>query len=176
MRAPARDAVDASIAPLRDALLERARADAARTRAEARAGAAARLEHASAESAEKIAAARAEGEGAADEEAARETSAARRRARELVLSAEREALDELRVRVRETILSARGRPEYEPLLERLAAMASSQLGPDAVIERDPPGAGGVRARLDGRRVDNPLVAIADRSLDALGIDVEALWS
>ena len=121
-------------------------------------------------------AARVEGERAAAREAARRHAAAARRARETRLAARRSLVDELRRRAREAVLELRERPDYPELLERLSDAARSQLGDDAKLEVDPPGRGGVIGRRGDASVDYTLPAMADRTIDEMGVALERLWA
>jgi len=118
---------------------------------------------------------RLDGERAASREVARVHATAVRTARESKLHAQRTLLDELRSRALEAALRLRGDPGYEQLLDRLAELAGEQLGRDAEIERDPPGAGGLRARTGTRSVDYTLPALAERTIDGFGDRLGDLW-
>lgn len=160
----------------RDSLLVDARAAARRRLDEAEADARACVEAARREADETIARARAQGEAEGRVEAAHEDARERALARMDVLAAQREAYDELRRRAREAARGLREQPGYADLLERLAAAARRDLGDDAELEIDPPGAGGVRARAGSRRVDYTLAALADRCVAQLGTGVKRLWT
>ena len=159
----------ATTEPLHDALLEQAHADAARILARAEERAAHIAAAAEERAASILADARAEGAGAASLEGGREQAAARRRARALVLAAQRQIWDELRAAARSAVREAAD----EALLERLAQTARRQLGGDAVIERD--AAGGLRASAGVRRVDYTLEPLVDRCLALLGSAVSEVW-
>lgn len=118
---------------------------------------------------------RAEGERAAEHEAVRRRAAATRRAREIRLEAQRRQVEELRRRAREAVLELRDDARYRELVERLSRAAREQLGDDAEIVVDPPGAGGVIGRRGDASVDYTLPAIADRVVDDLGVELEELW-
>ncbi len=120
--------------------------------------------------------ARVEGERAAAREAARRRAATARRARETRLAARRGLVDELRRRAREAVLELRERPDYPELLERLSDAARSQLGDDAELEVDLPGRGGVIGRRGDASVDYTLPAMADRTIDEMGVALERLWA
>ncbi|MGZ6256709.1 MAG: hypothetical protein ACXWMB_06805, partial [Candidatus Limnocylindria bacterium] len=113
-----------------------------------------------------------EGEAAADVDTNREWTTARRRARGLILSAQREMNEELRAAVAR---AARADPRYPALLERLARDGQRQLGPGAEVELDRDGEGGVRVMRKGRRIDWSLAAIVAGGLDRLGPRVTELW-
>jgi hypothetical protein len=165
-----------NLEPLREAVLEQARTDSARIRAEASARAAETVGLAEREGVAGVEQARAEGTAAGRSRGGRELAAARREARRLVLEAKRDLHDELRARARAAALAVREEAGYPALLEALSAAARRQLGEHAVLEIDPPDAGGVRAAAGGRSVDYTLVALTDRCLEKLGRRIEELWA
>jgi hypothetical protein len=59
-------------------------------------------------------------------------------------------------------------PRYPLLLDRLEMLAHRQLGPDAVVLRDPADGPGLVATAGARRVDYRLATLARRALDARG--------
>lgn len=165
-----------TIAAARDALLAEARDRAAVLLAEAEADTAARLAEARREAEEIVASARARGEAEGRAQAAREAAVEHAQVRAAVLAARREALDVLRVRAHEAVMGLRENPGYDDLLDRLTAQARRDLGDDAVVERDPPDVGGVRARCGTRSIDSTLPVLADRCVEALGGRVRSLWT
>lgn len=90
------------------------------------------------------------------------------------LTAQREALEELRARSAAAVRALRDDPCYPRLLDRLGALARAAGGADLVIEEQPDG--GVLAEAPGRIVDCTLTALAARAVDALGAEVERLWA
>ena len=116
-----------------------------------------------------------EGEVAAAKEATRRRATATRRARELRLRAQSRQVEELQRRSREAVLLLREDSRYPELLDCLARMARGQLGPDAELEVDPPGLGGVIGRKERVSVDYTLPALADRAIASLGDELERLW-
>jgi vacuolar-type H+-ATPase subunit E/Vma4 len=160
---------------VRAALIADARADAASLLAAADHDARDRIARSHEEAAELVEAARAEGAREAAERLARQHAATRREAREVVLAARRQALDELRERARTAARGLALEDRYGELREHLRNLASFQLGPDAEIIDDPDGEPGVVARDGHRRVDYRLVTLADRAVEALGADVATLW-
>jgi vacuolar-type H+-ATPase subunit E/Vma4 len=116
--------------------------------------------------------ARHEGEAAARLDTDRAWTAARRRARSLILSAQREAYDELRARL---ALAIRRDVRYPRLLERLGHAAQRQLGPGAIVETDRDGDHGVVATRRDRRVGWSLSDVVAAGLDELGPSVAELW-
>jgi vacuolar-type H+-ATPase subunit E/Vma4 len=161
---------------VRESLLADTRAAAARVRSEAEAEAAERLAHARRCAEDLVEAARRDGAEDGRVDAALQVAVARVQARGQVLAARREAYDELRRAAREAAVGLRAGPGYDDLLQRLAAAARRDLGPDADVEIDPPDAGGVRAASGSRRVDYTLLALADRCIDDLGPALRRLWS
>ncbi len=157
-----------ALAPVREALLDRARDDAERCLADAGAESAKLLDQARADAAEQLAAARASGAADADELADAELSRTRVTARGVVLSTQREAYEELR---RRAIASLRDRAELRPVL---AARATAALGGRPTV-RDAAG-GGVTGERDGRWVDCTVAALVDHALDELAGHIPELWS
>lgn len=162
--------------PLRRALHAEAEAEAARRRSEVTAECDRILAEAEADAHALSHEARLEGERAAAREAARRRAAATRRAREARLAARRSLVDELRRRAHEAVLELREQQDYPVLLQRLSDAARSQLGDDAELEVDPPGRGGVIGRRGDASVDYTLPAMADRTIDGMGVAVERLWA
>jgi hypothetical protein len=120
--------------------------------------------------------ARTEGERAAARAASRRLVDGRRRARQLVLAAERASYDEL---VAESVAAAeglRGRPEYGDLATRLAEIARRVLGEDAKIEHEPDGHAGLRASSKARTLDLTLATLARRCVERMGEQVTRLWA
>lgn len=68
----------------------------------------------------------------------------------------------------------RADPAYVAWTDRLRDELRAVLGPEAVVTEHPEG--GVVGETPGRRVASTLTGLADRALDALGSDVERLWS
>jgi hypothetical protein len=165
-----------NLEPLREAVLEQARADSARIRAEASARAAETLGRAEREGVADVERARAEGAAAGRSRGGRRLAAARREARRLVLEAKRDLHDELCARARASSLAVREEAGYPALLDVLAAAARRRLGEHAVLEVDPADVGGVRAAAGDRSVDYTLVALTDRCLERLRGRIEELWA
>jgi vacuolar-type H+-ATPase subunit E/Vma4 len=152
------------LAPVRAALLDNARAEAARIEAAAVAAAEAKLA-AAREEAERILA-QAREQGAADAAAvlAADRARARRRARAVLLAARREGYEALRAAVREAVYAWRDDPGYPQLRTGLARAARRALGPGTRV-RDAAD-GGVIGYQGGRRLDVSLTGFADRAADA----------
>ncbi len=165
-----------SVDPATEALLADARERAARILADARAQARRRVSEAERAAGETIRRARAQGEATGRLDAEREQALGRTLAHAEVLRARREAYEELRRRGRAAVLRLREEPGYAAFLDRLAAGARRELGPEAQLEIDPPGAGGVRASAGSRRLDYTLQALADGCIGELGPALNELWS
>lgn len=165
-----------TVEPLRRTLLEDARAAAERLLAHADERAAVKLAEANQRGAALIERARSEGEAIASLAGEGRHAASRRRARTLVLAAQRDLYDEFHDRALAEARALRSDPRYPALLERLAATARSQLGEDCALEVDPAGVGGVRASNGARRVDYTLDALVARCIEELGSEVERLWA
>ncbi len=161
---------------VRAALIADAHADAELLLAEADRDAQDRLARADEEAATLMETARSEGTREAAERGARQRAATRREARQIVLTAKRRTLDELRERARTAVRGLAHEDSYQDLLDRLRMLAAVQLGPDAEISVDPESEPGVIASGGHRRVDCRLVTLADRAVDGLGADVATLWT
>jgi hypothetical protein len=157
------DAVN-QLDPLRQSLLNTTSAGAAATIAKAHADATMTRAATKATAAKIIATARAEGRRATEARAQAQRVDAERAARALVLSAERGVEDKARTRALVAAMTFRYQPEYTKLLDTLESSVRRRLGPTTEIERDPPDAGGVRARLGRRSIDLTLASLVDQAL------------
>jgi vacuolar-type H+-ATPase subunit E/Vma4 len=110
-----------------------------------------------------------EGESSADLDTNRGWTAARRRARGILLAAQKDVYDELRSAVAGAIQSD---ARYESFLLRLADEARRRLGPGAEVHVDGSEVRGTRQK---RHVRWSLQDLIDDSLGRLGSDVEELW-
>jgi vacuolar-type H+-ATPase subunit E/Vma4 len=144
-----------------DALLGDARAQARRIVSKSSADAAALIEHA-----EK------EGEEAAELDTSREWTAARRRARGIILAARQGACRDLQAAVAAAV---RADPRYPALLERLANEARRRLGPGADVDIDTSGDLGVSATRKDRHIDWSLDSLVVEGIERLGPEIEELW-
>jgi vacuolar-type H+-ATPase subunit E/Vma4 len=167
------DSLLEALEPVRAALRERARSDAAHILAEAEHDSAELLGRARAEADALLDAARVRGEQEATAALAAERARSRRTVRAAQLRAHREAYDELRDRVAARLRERCAGPDGAVLTERMAGQVRAVLGAEAVITPAP--GGGVRGRLAGRFADCSVDTLAERALDALGPEVEALW-
>lgn len=168
------DPVAAALAPVQRALAAEAHATADRVIAAARAAAAGTLAEAEREAAAIVAGARAQGVADATAALAGERARGRRRARSVVLAAQRAAYQDLRAAVEAAVLGLRAAPDYPRLVAALTALARADLGPDAVVREEP--AGGIVATAPGRQVDYSLRALADRAPAAARVEPEQLWT
>lgn len=168
------DPVDAGLEPVRAALLAAARADAAAVAAAADKDAAATMAAARAHVADLVATARAEGAADAAAMLAGDRARNRREARRIELAARQDVWDQLRDRARAAVTALRADPGYDRLRDRLAAQARQLAGPGGAVTEA--AEGGVVAVAAGRRWDLSLPALAEREVDALGQEVERLWT
>lgn len=164
-----------SLEPLRHALRAETDAEVQGRLAEVDAECARVVADAEAKAREFATQGRREGEDAAAREAVRRRATATRRAREIRLQAQRRQVEELQRRSREAILRLHDDSRYPELLDRLVRTARDQLGPDAEVELDPPGLGGVIGRKGRTSVDYTLPALVDRTIASLGDELEVLW-
>jgi cell division septum initiation protein DivIVA len=155
----------AALAPVREALLAVARADAERTRERAAAEADAVLAAARERADAVRAAARAEGTADAAGVLAAEHARARRGARSAVLRARRETYEALRAQARAAVSGLTAEPAYADLRDRLVAEVRGRLGPQAAI-RDVPG-GGIAGEVCRQRIDLSLASMSDRFVDEI---------
>lgn len=167
------DAVTA-LAPVRGWLLRDARAEADRVIADARAQAAATLDRARADAERAVALAVAAGQADGAQFAAAERTRGHEQARSVLLSARREAYDELCGEVVAAAARLRDEPGYQRLIGQLATMAANAAGPDAAITAAP--GGGVVARSPQVIVDCSLPRLALLAVEALGDQVRELWT
>ncbi len=110
-----------------------------------------------------------EGEASADLDTSRGWTGARRRARGILLAAQRDVYDELRNAVDGAVQSD---TRYPSFLQRLADEARRRLGPGAEVRVD---RNLVLGKRKERHVRWSLQDIIDESLSRLGPDVEELW-
>lgn len=162
------------LAPLREALLARARTDADATLARADEAARATVEQAQAEAAAILAEARAKGAQEADAVAAAERARASRAAREVVMTAQRQAYEALRDQARSAVAELRRDDAYPHLRDALTARVHAELGAEAVVEELPDG--GVVGRVPGRSLRFALADLADHLVDRLGGAADGVWS
>lgn len=167
--------VEAQLSPLEASLLSAAKERAEQCLQTARSKAASMIEDFEGRARDRLAKASAEGERAAEKEAARRLVHANREARRLVLEAERLAYERLTTAAVSAALELRHHPKYLELEKRLTETAVELLGPDAEITRDPQGRGGVTARKGSRSVDLTLEALALRCVSEQAGSVSSLW-
>ncbi|HEU4947157.1 MAG TPA: hypothetical protein VFT31_08395 [Kribbella sp.] len=174
MSRPLSAAADASLAPVRAALLADANAHAEVVLRRASQRREEMLANARRTAADLLAGARAEGAAEASAAVAALTARSGRDARLTVLAAQRALYDELRQRCRAAAADLTEAPDYAALRDRLAAQARAELGPDAVVTDSPDG--GVVGTAGSRRVDLSMPALADGALDRLAGEVAMLWT
>lgn len=153
------------LAPVREALLAAARADADRITAGAQAAAAATLAQGRAAADRLRAEARAQGAASGGAVAAAARNRARRTARARVMRARREGYEQLRAAARQAVAQLPAEPDWPRRRAALAAAVAARLGPGAAV-RDAAG-GGVVGEAPGRRVDCSLAVLADRATEAV---------
>jgi vacuolar-type H+-ATPase subunit E/Vma4 len=162
------------LAPLREALLAQARADAEAMRADAEAAASATMAAAQREADAILAEARATGQADAAVVLAGERARSARTARGVVLAAQRAAYDAMRGQARDAVSGLRDDPVYPALLAALRDRVRHDLGPDVRIAEHP--RGGVVGEAAGRRARYTLDDLADGVVDRWGPKLEGLWS
>ncbi len=163
-----------ALSPVRDALLARARADAAAEVARAEEEAQATVQEAGRRADAVRQEARARGESDAHAVLVAMRARSRREARSVVLGAQSEVAVALRDRVHAGLQDLRLDPAFAEMERRLESQARALLGPDARLTKDP--SGGFLAESAGRRAELTLAAVADRLLDRLGPELQSLWS
>ena len=167
--APPSDPTALALEPLRAALLARATTEADRLRADAEAEARRRVDAARREAGQLVADARTRGAVEAGWILAAEDASARRAARAVVLTAQREAWEHLREESRAAVRALLRDPAVRA---RLAARLTERL-PGATIHDLADG--GLSAQTtDGRSVDASVEALVERALPV--IEGERLWS
>jgi vacuolar-type H+-ATPase subunit E/Vma4 len=171
---PDADRTPDELAPVRDFLLARARKDAAGLVTSARTDAAAVTAAAQREAEAILADAQARGAADGAAMAAADLTQARRRARQVVLRAQSGTFDELRRRCRAAVRELPKTPDYGALRDRLERIARAQTGSAGAISDHPDG--GIIVEASGWRLDLSLPALADRAIDALGPELEGLWT
>ncbi len=117
---------------------------------------------------------RLEGARLAERNSLRRRATANRHARELLLAAESELLDDLRLRATKASLELRTDLRYQELLERVSQLARSQLGAGTEVEADAE-RGGVVGRAGSTSVDYTLPALVERAIAELDGQLEKLW-
>jgi vacuolar-type H+-ATPase subunit E/Vma4 len=162
-----------ALLPVRAALLAHAHEDADRAVHEARVDADAALARARDEARAAVDQARAEAETDAVTALAVDQGRARRRARSLVLAAQRAAYDDLVAAARDGVRALLDDEHWPRMSDALVRRVREALGPDAQVE---PVADGVVGRAGERVLDLRLAALADAAVEALGPEVEGLWS
>ena len=160
---------EAALEPLRLALLRRASDDAVSMRASAEDDGRKTLAAAQQRSEQMLADARAQGEAQAASLAAEERSRMRRKARRIVLAAQRQAYEELRRLVGISILRLLADSGWQ---DRLSVVLCRRLGAEAAIHEQA-GGGVVAQSADGRRIEASVDTLVDLAVSHL--DLEELW-
>ncbi len=164
-----------ALEPVRAALLRDAGAEAEAIVTSAAESAETHLANVGTETDTEVARARSRAELSARAQGDQVRARLRSAARVSVLDAKRTLQQRLVDELHRSARQMRHDPRYPMLLDRLEAVAREQLGPEVIIDRDPPDGGGITARAGARRVDYRLDALADRALETLGDRVAQLW-
>jgi vacuolar-type H+-ATPase subunit E/Vma4 len=162
--------------PVRVALLEESSTRAGEIKEHAASEAAAIIDEAEAAASATVDRSVQRSRAAADARAEQAIDRARADHHRVILSTQAAIRTRVLDATRRAAFDMRADSRYPALLDRLEASARTQLGADAVIERDPEGLGGVIATRGDRRVDYTLSALADRALDLLADDVALVWT
>ena len=173
---PAPESLCHQLGPLRDALLRDAAAEADRIITAATNSAKGVITTATARADAEVAQALHRAELSAQAHSEQTLARLRNDGHRVVLTTQQQIRQQLIDKVHSSTQGLRTDPRYGALLNRLEMLARSQLGDDAVIERDPQLDGGIIAQAGSRRVDYRLTALADRALDILADDVAELWN
>jgi vacuolar-type H+-ATPase subunit E/Vma4 len=163
-----------ALEPVLQRLRRDAEREAARLRAAARRQAEAIAQQARQDAKDALAKAAAQAAATADPLTTAELRRARDAATSAVLTAQREACNELRRQVRAAVAALTGQPGYDLLLDRISRLAAQAAGPGADLAAAP--SGGVVARRPGVVVDCSLVRLADVAVTELGAAVTELWT
>jgi vacuolar-type H+-ATPase subunit E/Vma4 len=156
-----------ALAPVRNALVQAARADVTKVLGEAadRADAATATARRRAETAHT--AARAAGAADANQTMIAARTSHQRQARARSLHVGRDAYEQLHQRVRAAAGELATGPDYGGLRATLVTAAHRLLGPEAVITEAP--GGGIFAESGNRRLDLSLAAFAERAADRIAV-------
>ena len=162
-----------ALAPVREALLASAQADADREVAAAEAQVREILARADARARDIVDEARRQGGAEAAAASAVTAGRMRRGARAVVLAAQRAAHENLVVACREAVGSLRTDPAWPQVQSGLSAVARAAVGDDAVVTATP---SGVVAAAGSRRAELTLEGLAERMLERLSDEVPGLWA
>jgi len=169
-------ALRARLGAVRRTLLEDATGEAEQIVAEAAAQAQALVDETREEISEKLDRAERRAEMSAQANAEQSLARSRAAAQRQVLQAKEAIRIRLVDEVHAAALRLRDDPDYPRLLDALGTLARIQLGPGAIIDRDPRSVGGVLGEADGRKVDYSLLSVSDRALETLADEVARLWA
>ena len=166
----------AELEPVHKALLEDAKARADHMIVEATREAALAVDEAEQEADTEIRRAERRGETSARARAEQTLAQARSDAHGDVLECKEDIRRRFHLAVRAAALDLKDDARYPDLIDMLEALARKQLGPDAKIERNLDGLGGIAAVDGSRRVDYTLPALAERALESVADKVALLWA
>jgi hypothetical protein len=162
------------LGPVRDALLRQARAEADTELTSAREQSRLRLDAARQRAVRIVDDARVDGARRARALSAPAIVAARRRAQEIVLAAQRGLYEQLKDQSRAAALALQADPGYPEMMRTLTRRARGALGTGARITQSRQG--GLVATSGSLRLDLTLPVLADRALEDLGGEVRRLWT
>jgi vacuolar-type H+-ATPase subunit E/Vma4 len=154
-----------ALAPVHEALLAAARAQAGELLARAQQSAGEAVRRAQAQAEEIRAQARARGAADAADLVAAARSRAARQARAVVLAAVRAEYEALRQAARQAVAALTDDPDYQFVRQRMTVSLRRLLGAEAHV-RDAAG-GGVVATVPGRSADLSLARLADRAVETV---------
>lgn len=160
------------LAPVREAILAEARAQADAMLADADSDVAEMVSAANDRAGEIRSLARAQGRADATRYLAGERARSRREARGIVLNAQRRVWDGLRRRCQEAVLTLRDDPAYQDRLSGVLHHGTQSQGDDVVVVEL---SDGVVLESSHRRTSYTLTDLAQDALQRLGPDVERLW-
>lgn len=162
-----------ALAPVRQAMLDRARADADALLEAATAETAQTLQRATSDAASEVSAATETGATEAAAALAGDRARLRRQAREVILRAQRAAYDDLRTEAGAAVRALRDDPDYPAMRARLVSLGRDLLGPSAQVDDAPDG--GVLVRVGTRTAVLSLESVLDDVLTEMGPAVQRLW-
>jgi len=167
------DTTEVALAPVRSELLARALADAERELSAAEAQAKTTVARAEEDARRVLDEARRQGAADGATAAALAAAQARRQARSTVLAAQRDAYEALIEQASERVRSLAGTADWPRLRARMATLARTELGDEAVVAESPTG---VVAQAGSRRVELTLDGLAVRLVEQLAAEVGELWA
>lgn len=156
-----------ALEPLRNALLTRARGQAAASVARVRSETATQFDAARADADQAVLDARRRGETEGATAVAIDDATVRRQVHTLLLAARRSVYEQLRLQIRNDVRQLHGDPVYRDLRKTMTSAGRSLIGPNATV-RDVDD--GCVIEASGRRVEVTLRSLADWALDGVLAD------